>query len=263
MATGLAIAAIVISILSAVGAARVSYQVNGSGWRASESLLTDLATLLAALRSVSTKGAVVMGEQRETLISVDAELDTIRRFLVSTSGLALSLYAGEVGSTGASDDKQAGAWRVLPINFTNLAAMKITSGSDNQTAGRLAIDIERTLSTLNRKSIKRIRREIKDLPNVLSSLENSRQKDILLNALGNIRTDQQASADLEIERLRQLKSSGIDDPDIDLWLAVTAGDDDVAAVKDALDRGANPNIPLGEVLDRHKDVNLDGDDDDQ
>lgn len=255
MATSLAITAIVISILSAVLSTHVSYRVNGSGWRASESFLTDLAILLAALRSVAIKGAIVMGEARSTPIPADEELDTVRNFLTSTSGLALSLYAGEVGSAGAPDDPHAQAWRGLRFYLTNLAAVTITSASDNQTAGLLALNVERTLSNLNRRQIKKIRREIKNLPNVLSSLADSREKDILIKALEATFPTVKASADLGIERLRQIKSSGIEDPDIDMFLAIDANDH--SALKNALDSGADPNIPLENVLDRYKDANLD------
>lgn len=257
MATGLAIAAMVISILSALSSARTSYQVNGSGFRASHALLTDLATLLAALRSISVKGAMVMGEQRKTPIPIDTELATLRTFLTSTSGLAVSLYAGKIGSVGAPDDPRAGAWRVLRMNFTNLAAMTLTTASDNQVAGVQALEIERTLSALNRKSIKGIRHEIKNLPNVLSSLADSRQHDVLLKALDEVTAKRKTEADFgtERQRLRQLKTSGIDDAELDLWLAML--ENDLPAGKDALARGADPNISLGKVLDRYRDVDLD------
>jgi hypothetical protein len=256
LATAISIASAMIAILSAISSARTSYQINGSGFKASQALLTDLATLLAALRSIAVKGAMVMGEQRKTPIPIDAELAVVRAFLTNTSGLALSLYAGKVGSTGASDNPVAGAWRVSRMQFTNLAAATITTPSDNQAAGALALELECTLSTLNRKAIKRIRREIKNMPNVLSSLTKSRSNDILLSSMESVVSDRKAEAGLgpSAQLLRQLKSSGIEDADIDMWLAME--DDDLDALKDAVERGADPNKPLGEVLNRYKDVNV-------
>lgn len=130
-----------------------------------------------------------MGEQRETAIPIDVELATVRAFLTNTSGLALSLYAGEVGSAGASDDPVAGAWRVFRMQLTNLAATTVTEPSDNKVAGTLALELERTLSALNKKAIKATRKKIKNMPKVLSSLTKSRQDDILLAALESVISD--------------------------------------------------------------------------
>src|SRR6266849_672263 len=257
--TILAIVALVIAVLSAIGTVRATYQVARSGFRASESVLTDLATLLAALRSIATKGAIVMGEGRTTPIPIDTELDTVRSFVTSTCGLALALHAAEVGSAGAPDDPRAGAWRILRFHLTNLAAMQITSSSDNQAAARFALDIERTVSTLDKEAIKSVRQQIKNLPQVLTSLENSRKQDILLAALDQT-VSLQPQADNHqkaYERLRQLRDSGVQDPDVDMFLAVERGDDGIAELQDAIDRGAQVNVTLGEVLSRYKDVDSD------
>jgi hypothetical protein len=254
--TILAVSALVIAVLSAIGTVRATYQVARSGFRASESVLSDLATLLAALRSIATKGAIVMGEGRTTPIPIETELDTVRSFVTSTSGLALSLHAGEVGSEGASEDTRAGAWRILRFHLTNLAAMQIASTSDNQVAARLALDIERTVGTLDEQAIKRVRQQIKNLPRVLTSLEDSRKQDILLAALDHV-VSAQPQADNHQKaygRLRALKESGVRDPDVDMFLAVEGGDDRIAELQDALDRGADVNVALNEVLSRYKDV---------
>ena len=78
MAVGLAIAAVLVSMLAAFAWARVSYQVVGGGFRGSRSLLTDLATLLAALRSIAVKGAIAIGDQRARPIPIDVELEIVR-----------------------------------------------------------------------------------------------------------------------------------------------------------------------------------------
>jgi hypothetical protein len=264
MGTGLAIAAIVISVLSAVFSARVSYQVAGSRFRVSENFLSDLATLLAALRSIAAKGAIVMGEQRVVPIPIDAELDAVRSFAASTSGLALALHAGAVGSAGGRDDPTARAWRVLRFHFANLSSMKVDSRSDNQTAGKLALDIERTLGTLDKDAIRSARRRIKNLPGVLSSLEHSREQDILLAGLDSVipreRVGEDGSGHQLVDlyrRLRQLKDAGVADPDVDFWLAMERGDEGVAELRDALDRGAHVDVPLEAVVSRYARVDFD------
>lgn len=91
-----------------------------------------------------------------------------------------------------------------------------------------------------------------------SHVEGSLRRCNVLPPLANSR---QASPDRGIERLRQLKTAGVEDPNIDMVLAIVAND--TAALLDALGRGADPNISLGEVLDRYNDFKFDADDADQ
>lgn len=253
VATSISIVSAVIAILSAISSARTSYQINGSGFKASQALLTDLVTLLSAIRSIAFKAAMVMGEGRKTPIPIETELTTLRTFLTNTSGLALSLYAGKVGSAGAPEDPVAGAWRVLQMNLTRLAAMTLATPSDSQKAGGLALEIERTLSTLNSKSIKEMRHEIKNLPNVLSSMDNSRHDNILLRVLDELTQKQKARENTEFSRqqLRRLKDSGIADPTLDLWLAIL--EDDKQAGAEALANGADRSVSLQDILKKYID----------
>lgn len=249
----IALIAIAVSVWAAIKSARVSYQVSESGYQASENLLTDLAVLLAALRSVVTKGAVAT--QNPAPSSLDVELEAIRRFQTSTSGLALSLHAGRIGSAGAQDDVDSGRWRVLRMNFTGLTDIEVRSAADNRRAGRLALDIERTIGTLNQAAIEAMRQEIKNLPNVLSSLSESRQRDILLRAFDEVFREREFDSDRGIERLRYLKNSGVTDPDVDMFIASVAGDE--PALRDAFKRGADPHLSLGDVLERYAGFDVD------
>jgi hypothetical protein len=261
LATTISIVSAVIAILSAISSARTSYQINGSGFKASQALLTDLVTLLSAIRSIAFKAAMVMGEGRKIPIPIETEIDTLRTFLTSTSGLALSMYAGKVGSAGAPNDPVAGAWRVLQMNLTRLAAMTLSTASDSQEAGGLALEIERTLSRLNAKSIKEMRHEIKNLPNVLSSMDNSRHDNILLRVLDELTQEQKAKENNEFykRRLRQLKDSGITDPTLDLWLAML--EDDKQAGAEALANGADQSVSLQGILKKYTDKDSDKDSD--
>lgn len=63
------------------------------------------------------------------------------------------------------------------------------------------------------------RHEIKNLPNVLSSLSESSRQDILLQALDEVFRERESEPDQGIERLRYLKNSGVADPDVDMFLA--------------------------------------------
>jgi hypothetical protein len=141
------------------------------------------------------------------------------------------------------------------MNLTNLSLSRIASGDDNQEAAFTALKIEETISTLDKASIKSIQAEIRDLPAVLSSLTISRQQDILLGTFYTVNIEREAAAvawrDDAIRRLRALKAAGVADPNIDFKLAFE--DDDIPAAKDALERGAEPDHNLNELLDRYED----------
>jgi hypothetical protein len=261
MSSGLAIAAIVISILSAIGSGWVTFRVERSGFRVSESLLPDLATLLAALRSIATTGSLVSGELRTDPILINTELETIRGFISSTSGLALFLYATEVGSVDLSNEARAGGWRILRIHFVNLTALEMQNISDNVTAAKIAMKIELTLKFLDKQAIRRMRKRISNLEEVLSTIEYSQENDILLSALALAITPERENLESEpvhFERLQYLKDSGVSDPDIDMWLALEHGNDGVAELQGALDRGADPSLTLGEVLSRYGETDSSG-----
>lgn len=54
----------------------------------------------------------------------------------------------------------------------------------------------------------------------------------------------------KIDIMRQLKAAGVQDTNIDLWLAIDSNDQQ--ALKSALDAGADPNMTDNAVLARHK-----------
>ena len=118
----MAIAALLVSVIALfVGlyASRVARQVEESGFKAEEQFKADLVTLLSALRSIIVKGA--MNAAASTPLSVEKEIDTIRTFQASTSGLALAAWAARQGSIGDSKDPTAGRWRGLSLDLGNLS----------------------------------------------------------------------------------------------------------------------------------------------
>jgi hypothetical protein len=55
-----------------------------------------------------------------------------------------------------------------------------------------------------------------------------------------------------LAKLAFLVEQGVEDPDVELWMGVASGDND--RVKRALERGADPNVSLGTVMSRHRDI---------
>jgi len=224
-----------------------------SGFKAEEQFKADLVTLLAALRSIIVKGA--LNAAGSTPLSVEKEINTIRDFQASTSGLALAAWAARQGNIGDSEDPTAGRWRVLSLDLGNLSG---TTGDDvekgaasNAKLPNWATSVELALENLTEDSVRAISKNIRDLPGTFAALKESREDDLLLKIWFDSYQSKEESESPESRRgrLEYLRESGIDDPDIDAWLAlISENNDDFQA---ALKRGADPAVSLGDVLARY------------
>jgi hypothetical protein len=250
-ALGIAIVAVLVSIATAAHAAHVARELGGSGFKAEEQLKTDLVNLLSALRGLTAKGALAgdNGVYRQ----VNEELTVIRSFASSTSGFGLMALAAQRGREGASDDENAGRWRTLSLNLGNLAGAQPARAADNLSLRLLATDVELTLEDLTSDDIRAICRMLRDLPAVFDTLRETRSKDILLRAWFEIHAEQAEASNPRVlrPRLEALRAAGHKDPDIDFWLALLDGD--VAAMKHAVERGADRTTSITAVVERYAD----------
>ncbi len=244
----MAIAALIVSIVAIIVAGLVARQVETSGFKAEEQFKADLVNLLAALRGLIIKG--ILTDQDQEPRSTATELDVIRGFQASTSGIALSAWAVE---KGVGDGLVPGRWRTLSINLGELAgAMHSSEAADNLHLRNRATEVELTLDALEPQEVRIISRKIGDLPALFGSLKETRQKDILLGQWFKIYSERALKSDpkLLLPQLEALRTAGVDDPDLDFWVAFL--NDDVPGLKRALDRGANKGVSPGEVLRRHE-----------
>jgi hypothetical protein len=251
------IAAFVVSVIALfVGlyAGRVALHVEESGFKAEEQFKADLVALLSSLRSIIVKGAI--NAASSSPLSIEKEIDVIRDFQASTSGLALAAWAARQGSAGDSRDQTAGRWRTLSIDLGNLSG---ATGNDveqgaasNARIPNWATSVELTLEDLTEDSVRAISRNIRDLPGTFADLKVSRENDILLKSWFKIYQDKEQAGSPEVQRrrLEDLRDSGVDDPDVDAWLAVLSGN--VDDLKAAVGRGANTATDLNEVLARYE-----------
>lgn len=67
-----------------------------------------------------------------------------------------------------------------------------------------------------------------------------------------IKGDNMPSKEALLAKFRQIKARGVDDPDVDMFIAVLEGDGSIDALKDALARGADPNISDTQLLQRYE-----------
>jgi hypothetical protein len=257
----LAIAAFAVSVIALfVGlyASRVARHVEESGFKAEEQFKADMVALLSALRSIIVKGSLSAADS--TPLSVEKEIDTIRTFQASTSGLALAAWAARQCSSGPSKDATAGRWRTLSLNLGNLAGAMADDPKQGGAAFNVmlrswATEVELTLEDLTENSVRIISKNIGDLPGTFAALKESRENDILLKAWFDVyrREKDSHSPEIQRRRLKHLQESGIDDPDLDMWLALLSDSaESVDDLKAALDRGANSAVSLSEVLARYE-----------
>lgn len=256
----MAIAALVISIVSvfaALYAARVAHHVEESGFKAEEQFKADIVALLSALRSIIVKGTLSADDS--TSRSVEREIEIVRTFQASTSGLALAAWAARRGANGESKDVAAGRWRTLSLNLGNIAGVTADGTEQGNVAFNVklrgwATAVELALEDLTEDSVMAISKNIGDLPGAFAALRESRENDVILKIWFEIYKSEEESNKPENQRgkLEYLRGMGIDDPDIDMGLAFL--DDDVEAFKAAIGRGANSAGSINEILARYEEV---------
>jgi hypothetical protein len=242
--------AIVVSVGSAIYTFWQSRHLAGSGFKAAEDLKADLVALLAALRSIIYKGISSSQDNKSRDISV--ELKRVREFQTSPSGYALAALAAE---RGAGKQEDAGHWRVLGLQFAELAGMQELNEGDASVVLRArnwSTEIETTLGGLTLDDVEWMASKVGNLPSMTTSLRHTRSRDMVLRSWFEISEERRAEADpqINLRKLLTLKARGVEDPDVDLWIALL--NDDKDNLQKALDAGAHVNATMEHVLGRHR-----------
>lgn len=245
-----AVVAIVVSVASSAYTFLQSRHLAGSGFKAAEDLKVDLVTLLAALRSIVYKGIAASQDGNPRDLSL--ELEQVRQFQTSPSGYALAALAAEQGTADGSD---SGRWRVLGLQFAELAGLTTPQPLEIGTvlaARYWATEVETTLGCVTLEHVDWMARKVADLPAMIGSLRQTRSQDMVLNVWYEIAARRRADGDpaSRLPQLQALKKCGINDPDLDMWISLIT--DDSAALQMALAAGANQAVTVDQVLDRHR-----------
>ena len=214
----LAMIALVISVGTAVYATQVSKHVSSSDYMSSERVKSETARLLATLRSMATKGfyAAVFKEEAD----LTYERQSINEFINSTS--AFAYYAWVRLKSDETAEGTPEKWRLL---FPHLSLL--TRSDDPQSYVRLAVEVERMFNSLGQDDLKVI---VGLNSNFIEGIAKSKVgRDPLLEAIHHIlqveEVQRGADPKLAIRQLTFLKHErGIDDPDLDLALALLQQD---------------------------------------
>jgi hypothetical protein len=235
--------ALLLSIMAII----VSACVSSSDFRAEEDVKAHTARLLATLRSMMAKGAVLsqMPPGAPLPLGFTHERTFLSDFLTSTTGFAYWSWAGN--KSQAAKDKPE-EWRVFFLNLINILGAE---DANFRSMMRGAIVLETMVTGLSKDDIRKIASYVADLSSAVSGFQDSQKKDVLISAVFEIygKSDPQAEQETVRRKLLYLKKREIQDPDIDLFLGVVGHD--VNLVKAALDAGADRSVTGQGILARY------------
>jgi hypothetical protein len=241
----LAAAALLASGLALTATVRTA----GASFRAEEKVKEDIATMLTALRNVRLRlrlsGYLLDAQDKDLLPLVAEQRKLIDAINNSTTGYALAVFEAE-RSRLAGDE---------PTKWRNLQPFLLELLESDQPATVLdrALELERLLETLTAKDIRRLAGYVSDLASSTTLISRSYG---VIDEIDKARADGKPAAsppspEPNLELFRQFKANGVDDPDLDMWIAVMEGDDSIDDLKRAVDRGADIKVTYTEVLERH------------
>jgi hypothetical protein len=241
--------AVVLTALALVATVRVE----SSDFRAEERVKEDVACLLASFRSIYLKAAWLT-QQSNQLDDCHASLfnderRVIQDFLNSTTALAFNALEGRMSRKAGSRGEE---WRLFPLYMIEL--LRAAMPGEYRLIAQRAVRAEHLVTQLRHEDIAVLSADVANLSQAIEEFAGNRSETTLARAAYDVFGGAEESEDnmsSEMDQLRELKRQGVEDPDIELFLAV---DRNVPSdVKKALDDGAHVNITIGEVLSRYRD----------
>ena len=229
--------AICVSTPLAIWAARLNVKTAKSDFKLSEAVKDDVLKLLSALRACQFKTAQ---NPNDPNIDLSREKGIITDFFLSPTAIAFYIWAAE------SSKKSQGEPEERRIFFLRVAMM--LNSTNNLEIRNISTDLERCFDGLSEDDFKRIISHLKDVPSGLRKVVDLRPHDPILNALDSIRA-KELSPGKKVAFFKFLKSKGIADPDVDLFIAVD--DNDSVKLKQAIASGADVQVFDTELLNRY------------
>jgi hypothetical protein len=234
-------------IVSAI-ALLVTVRVQGSDHQAEERVRVELAILMSSVRSMLTKSAWEFADVKDSnhlAPRLDGERKSIDDFLSSTSAVALWAWIGkrsQAAGEGVSEE-----WRIF---FKYLLDLLKEDAAIGMVVAR-SLGVERLLTSLSKRDIRLISSYVSDLASAGENFRLSREHDPFLAAALSLLAPPEDPAQ-QLRQLQYLKESGIDDPEVDLWLALLeSGPTMNEEVEQAVGRGADPSKTANAVLAKH------------
>ena len=242
----ISVSAVIISIATALYSGFLSKRISSSDYKATEEVKSDTARLLSALRSLMHKGALLSSTSKH--IDISPEKTVISEFLNSQTGFAYYSWVDEKSSKAEAEGRKGESWRVFFLYLVEI------SNSDNAYwAARRAADVELLFDQLTENDITKIAEFNSDLIKAIAKNSKNREGNVVIKAL--VESQRERSKENSSEKfeakLNYLKSLGIEDPNIEMFLATISGD--VSVLDAALKAGADPSITDRALLTKYAD----------
>lgn len=237
-----------IALMLGAIALLVTARVESSDYKAEQQTKIDLAELLAALAMILNKGALGRTGQIKN-VDFSEEVKRIEIFSMSTTSFAMyNLLARKSRIAGNKGEE----WRLFFVYIAEIT-------SNTQDLGLVvnrAVRLQQMLIKLTRRDLHYIGYSVANLVAGIRDFHEAIDDNVLIKAMHEVVNKEQGGADSELRtknvmrKFRFLKARGIDDPNIDLFLAVDEGD--TAKLQAAIDKGADVNISDAAILQKYE-----------
>ena len=255
--------ATVFALFAAIVAVSAGVWVTSSDYRAREAVKTDTARLRVALKIILYKSAVLSQKSPSTINPASdtfkAEREFLSEFALSTTSFAYMSWALAV-----TEDAKAGTPDQRRILFLAIASLVEACEPPVDRAGvaTWAVQVDSILASMEAGDLKRITDSVnfaetlagEDRTKIARTVESAvGSSDALLGAMGNVYGREQhegETAEATEAKFRHLQNKGVNDPNVDMFVAVFANDTE--ALKAALESGADTSIGDAQVLAGYK-----------
>lgn len=245
---GSSISTAIAIILGAI-ALLITAQVESSDYKSQQEVKTDLARLLATLSSAQVRAGIKMAPGAREKTDLRVEKAGLLAFMQSTTGFAFYGFAAHKSEKSAKAPQE---WRLFHLYMSEMI--------DTDDVGLFlnrAIRVQNLLTGMTKADLRQLANAVQDIAKSVASFDYVVENNVLLKAMRGIYgvdpktapkpEDENASF---IAALNFLKSKGVTDPDVDLFLAVHAND--TTALQAAIDAGGNVNVTTGALLKRYE-----------
>lgn len=244
ISTVLSILAAILSVATAFYSGSISKRLATSDYKATEEVKSDTAKLLSALRSLMHKGALSTSSNRP--VDLSPEQAVISNFLNSQTGFAYYSWIDEKSSRATAQGRREEPWRVFFLYLVELE-----NADDAYSAARRAADVELIFDQLTEDDVAMIASFNEDLISAISKNSRNREGNIVVKALVESQRDRnlENSSERFSAKLHYLKKMGIQDPNIDMFLATIF--ENASLLESALQAGADPKTTDRALLDKY------------